>query len=48
VIDARAIGFWLRDGTLVEVVNDHRSATSYRTAFSTFLAEPRAERAAAS
>jgi len=47
-INARAIGFWLRDRTLVEVVNDHRSATSYRTAFSTFLAEPRAERAAAS
>jgi hypothetical protein len=39
-IDARAIGFWFRGATRVEVVNANRSATSYRTAFSTFLAEP--------
>jgi len=39
-IDARAIGFWFRGATQVEVVNAHRSATSYRTAFSTFLADP--------
>ena len=39
-IDARAIGFWFRGATRVEVVNANRSATSYRTAFSTFLADP--------
>jgi hypothetical protein len=39
-VDARAIGFWFRGATRVEVVNANRSATSYRTAFSTFLADP--------
>ena len=36
---ARPIGFFFQRGTLVEIVNENRSATSYRTAFSTFLAE---------
>ncbi|MGZ8259793.1 MAG: hypothetical protein ACXWUL_04495, partial [Caldimonas sp.] len=36
---ARPIGFFFRRDALVEIVNENRSATSYRTAFSTFLAE---------
>jgi hypothetical protein len=38
-VGARPIGFYFRAGTRVEIVNENRSATSYRTAFSTFLAE---------
>lgn len=37
---ARPIGFFFENGTLVEIVNENRTATSYRTAFSHFLAEP--------
>jgi hypothetical protein len=37
---SRPIGFFLQGGTLVRIVNHNRSATSYRTAFSTFLAAP--------
>ena len=33
------IGFYFQDGALVEIVNENRTATSYRTAFSHFLAE---------
>jgi len=36
---AATIGFYLEHGTLVEIVNENRTATSYRTAFSHFLAE---------
>lgn len=36
---ARPIGFFFQHGTLVEIVNENRTATSYRTAFSHFLAE---------
>lgn len=36
---SRTVGFYFHRGTLVEIVNDHRTATSYRTAFSHFLAE---------
>ena len=35
----RPIGFFLQRGDLVEITNANRSATSYRTAFSYFLAE---------
>ena len=37
---SRPIGFYFQNGTLVEIVNTNRTATSYRTAFSHFLAEP--------
>jgi hypothetical protein len=33
------IGFYFQGGRLVEIVNSNRTATSYRTAFSHFLAE---------
>ena len=36
--EARPLGFFFRNGALVEIVNAHWTATSYRTAFSTFLA----------
>ena len=36
---AATIGFYFQQGTLVEIVNENRTATSYRTAFSHFLAE---------
>jgi hypothetical protein len=36
---SRPIGFYFQAGTMVEIVNDNRTATSYRTAFSHFLAE---------
>ncbi len=35
----RPIGFYLQGDALVEIVNENRTATSYRTAFSHFLAE---------
>ena len=35
---SRPIGFFFRGGKLVEIVNHNRTATSYRTAFSHFLA----------
>ena len=34
------IGFFFQNGCLVEIINTNRTATSYRTAFSHFLAEP--------
>ncbi len=37
---SRPIGFFFEGGTMVEIVNDNRTATSYRTAFSHFLATP--------
>ena len=37
---SRPIGFFFQSGRLVEIVNTNRTATSYRTAFSHFLAEP--------
>lgn len=37
---SRPIGFFFQRGALVEVVNANWTATSYRTAFSFFLAEP--------
>lgn len=42
---SRPIGFFFHSGSLVEIVNANRSATSYRTAFSHFLAEPLAGKA---
>jgi len=33
------IGFFFQKGLLVEIINANRTATSYRTAFSHFLAE---------
>jgi hypothetical protein len=33
------IGFFFQKGSLVEIINTNRTATSYRTAFSHFLAE---------
>ena len=36
---AATIGFYFERDTLVEIVNENRTATSYRTAFSHFLAE---------
>ena len=36
---AATIGFYFHGGALVEIVNQNRTATSYRTAFSHFLAE---------
>jgi hypothetical protein len=41
-IQFRPIGFFFQSERLVEIVNTHRTATSYRTAFSHFLA-PSAE-----
>ena len=38
--DSRPIGFFFAGGRMVQVVNDNRTATSYRTAFSHFLAAP--------
>jgi hypothetical protein len=37
---SRPIGFYFANGKMVEIVNAHRTATSYRTAFSYFLATP--------
>jgi hypothetical protein len=37
--NARPIGFYFQRGSLVQIINTNRSATSYRTAFSHFLAE---------
>jgi hypothetical protein len=37
--DLRSIAFFFRAGELVEIANLNRTATSYRTAFSSFLAE---------
>ena len=42
---SRPIGFFFHSGRLVEIVNANRTATSYRTAFSHFLAEPLAGKA---
>lgn len=42
--ESRPIAFFLRDGALVNIVNANWTATSYRTAFSTFLASPVADR----
>jgi len=36
---AATIGFYFKGHTLVEIVNENRTATSYRTAFSHFLGE---------
>jgi hypothetical protein len=36
--ESHPIAFFVRDGVLANIVNANRSATSYRTAFSTFLA----------
>jgi hypothetical protein len=36
---SRPIGFFFQRGALVEIANTNRTATSYRTAFSYFLAE---------
>jgi hypothetical protein len=35
---SRPIGFFFDGGKMVEIINNNRTATSYRTAFSTFLA----------
>jgi hypothetical protein len=40
IFGAGTVGFYFHHGTLVEIVNENRTATSYRTAFSHFLAEP--------
>ena len=40
--ESTPIGFYFRAGEVVEIVNANWSATSYRTAFSHFLAEPAA------
>jgi hypothetical protein len=37
--DPRSIAFFFRAGELVEIANSNRTATSYRTAFSSFLAQ---------
>lgn len=37
--EGRPLGFYFRDGAVVEIVNENWSATSYRTAFSHYLAE---------
>jgi hypothetical protein len=37
-LQSRPIGFFVRNESVVEIVNDNRTATSYRTAFSHFLA----------
>lgn len=37
---SRPIGFYFQGAVLVEIINENWSATSYRTAFSHFLAEP--------
>jgi hypothetical protein len=39
-LQSRPIGFFFESERLVEIVNTNRTATSYRTAFSHFLAEP--------
>lgn len=39
-LSSRPIGFFFQDGTFVTIVNANWTATSYRTAFSYFLAEP--------
>ena len=36
---SRPIGFFFQSGALVEIVNANGTTTSYRTAFSHFLAE---------
>ena len=36
---SRPIGFYLRNGACIEIVNSNWSETSYRTAFSSFLAD---------
>ncbi len=41
---SKPIGFYFHTGQLVEIVNENWSATSYRTAFSHFLAESAARR----
>lgn len=38
-LEPRLIGFFFRNGQLVKIMNTNRTATSYRTAFSHFLAE---------
>ena len=38
--ESRPIGFFFAGGKMVQIVNDNRTATSYRTAFSHFLATP--------
>ena len=38
LLQSRPIGFYVRNESVVEIVNDNRTATSYRTAFSYFLA----------
>ena len=39
-LQSRPIGFYFDGGKLVQIVNANRTATSYRTAFSHFLATP--------
>jgi hypothetical protein len=38
-LQPQPIGFFFQKGSLVEIINTNRTATSYRTAFSHFLAE---------
>ena len=38
-LKSQLIGFFFQKGSLVEIINTNRTATSYRTAFSHFLAE---------
>ena len=38
-LKSQLIGFFFQNGRLVEIINTNRTATSYRTAFSHFLAE---------
>ena len=38
-LKSQLIGFFFQKGCLVEIINANRTATSYRTAFSHFLAE---------
>jgi len=38
-LQSRPIGFYFQNGNLLEIANANRTATSYRTAFSHFLAE---------
>jgi hypothetical protein len=40
-LEARPIGFFFAGGKMIEIVNANRTATSYRTAFSYFLASAR-------
>ena len=37
-LQSHPIGFFVQNESVVEIVNDNRTATSYRTAFSHFLA----------